>query len=340
VTLPALLEELLRAPGPSGGEDAVAAIVRREALQMGAEGEGDVLGSRVVRVRGTGDSRLLAVFAHADQIGMVVRDAGEDGLLRVATLSSWEAAAAARQRVLVLTSSGSLPGVVVADCEGEPEWEDLRIDFGAADRDAALGLVRPGDAAVLDAPPVELAGGRVLSPSLDDRAGLFAALEAIRRLGAEPPVWDVALVASSQEETSTHAGAAVAARRLRPDAALVVEVTDAGDAPGKPAWGPARLGNGPAIFRGPVVSPVVADRLAEVADRLGLPYTFESGRSTASDADAVFLACGGIPVGVASIPLRYMHTAGEVAQLSDVEAVSRLVEGYARSLEPDCSFVR
>lgn len=340
MTIPPLLEELLLAPGVSGSEDAVQAIVRREAEAIGAEITADVLGSTTARVRGSGSGRLLALFAHADQIGMVIRGAGDDGLLTVATVGSWRAQDARGQRVRVMTSPGEVRGVVVSPHEGEVTWDALRVDIGAADRHEALGLVRPGDGVILVGRPEELPNGRVLSGTLDDRVGVFACLEALRRIAAEPPDWDVALVVSAQEETGTHGGARTVAERLSPDVAIAVDVTYAGDAPGTAPWGDVRLGGGPTVFRGPVVSPVVGDGLLAVAAAAGIQLTIESGHSTYSDADDIFSAGGGIATQIVCIPLRYMHTAGEIAQLTDVDATSRLIEAYARSLTAESSFLR
>jgi endoglucanase len=149
------------------------------------------------------------------------------------------------------------------------------------------------------------------------------------------------LVVTGQEETSSHAGARVVAERLRPDVAIVLEVTYAGDVPGAAAWGAdVRLGGGPAIFRGPVVSPIVTDGLLEVAVDAGITVAIETGKLTHSDTDDVFTAGGGIACAMLSIPLRYMHSAGEIVQLSDVDDASRLIEAYVRSLTAERSFLR
>ena len=76
--------------------------------------------------------------------------------------------------------------------------------------------MRPGDPVVLDGPPEELPNGRVLSGALDDRVGIYACLEVLRRVAADPPEWDVALVVSVQEESGTTAARADGAQRLRP----------------------------------------------------------------------------------------------------------------------------
>jgi endoglucanase len=302
--------------------------------------ERDVLGSTVATLSGSG-GRLIALVAHADQVGLVVRGAGDDGLLRVARTGTWHAVDAWRQRVRVRAAAGEIRGVVVGErSEAAPAWEALRVDIGAATRDEALSVVRPGDPIVLDGPPEGLRNGRILATALDDRAGVFACLEALRRLASDPPAWDVAVVVSTQEESGPHAGATTVAERLRPEVAIVVEVTYAGDAPGQPAWGDVRLGGGPVIARVPVLSPIVSEGLVAIAEEQELPFVLETGPETWSDADGLAVVGGGIACGLVSIPLRYMHSAGEIAQLSDVDAASRLIEGYVRSLTPETSFLR
>lgn len=341
MTLPPLLDELLRAPGPTGAEDAVAAIVRREVSAF-AELESDALGSTLATVRGAGGGPRLALYAHVDQIGMAVTHVGDDGMLSVHRLGVWRARAALGQRVTVLGRGGRVPGVVVSrTAGGKPSWESLVVDVGAADAAEAGSLVAPGDPVVLAAPPLEVAGGRVVSGALDNRASVYVALEALRELAAEPPPGDVTLAASVQEEGS-HAGAAAATERLRPDVALVLDITYAADAPGTDPResGLHRLGGGPALFRGPAVHPRVLALLVEAAEAEGMPFSVETGHTTHTDADDVYGAAGGTAVGLASIPMRYAHTAVEMVQLSDLELVTRLVVAFARRLPAGVDFAR
>ena len=147
---------------------------------------------------------------------MVIRGAGDDGLLTFARLASSRPQDACGQRVRVVTAEGEVRGVVVSPHDGEITWDVLRIDIGALDREDALRIVAPGDAVVLFGPPEELPNGRVLSGALDDRVGVFACLEALRRVAADPPEWDVAVVVSAQEETGTHGGAGPLRSASRP----------------------------------------------------------------------------------------------------------------------------
>ena len=149
-------------------------------------------------------------------------------------------------------------------------------------------------------------------------------------------------VASVQEELG-HQGARTAAFALDPRVALAIDVTWATDVPGSSPSraGRVELGSGAAITRGPVVNPRVNDLLVEAAEAEGIPHCFEVyPGATHTDADAVHVARGGVPTGVVSIPIRYMHSPCELASLDDLEAVIRLVVAFARRVTPETSFLR
>jgi endoglucanase len=203
--------------------------------------------------------------------------------------------------------------------------------------------VRVGDVAVIDADPVELPNGRLVSRALDNRLGSFVALEAARLVArAGGGQWELAAVAVAQEET-TFGGSRTSAFALEPDAAIVIDVAHATDAPGidvKEA-GKHELGSGPVITRGSTLNPALFELLHDTAEAEKLPFTVEaSARNTGTDADAVHLSRGGIPTGLVSIPIRYMHSPVELVQLDDVHACARLVAAVALRLERESSFAR
>jgi endoglucanase len=95
------------------------------------------------------------------------------------------------------------------------------------------------------------------------------------------------------------------------------------------------------IARGTSLHPAVTELLHETAEQEELPFTVESlGRGTGTDADAVHATRTGIPTGLISVPLRYMHSAVELVSLSDVEAAAKLIAAFAQRLAPDISFER
>jgi endoglucanase len=191
--------------------------------------------------------------------------------------------------------------------------------------------------------PVELAPGRFASRSMDNRLGCWVALEAARLVaeaGGAPG--EVVACAVTQEEI-TFGGATTTAFSLEPDVAIVVDVTHATDAPSidKRQEGDHGLGSGPTIGVGSIMHPLVVELLRDVAEAEGIAYGEEaSTRSSGTDTDAVHLSRGGVPCGLVSVPLRYMHSPVEVVQLSDVEDCARLIAAFARRLTADTSFAR
>jgi len=336
MAVPELLDALLRAHGPSGHEQLAFDVVR-EAVAGVAEIETDSVGNLVARRRGEGP--LLALFAHLDVIGLAVAHIPDDALIPVHRLGSWRANVAYGQRVEIRTQSGSVYGVIARKLKDDEkvEWEQLYVDIGARDGKEARSLVAPGDPIVAVAPPLELASGHIASSNLDNRAGVYVALETLRRLDSA----NLAVVAGAQEELGHH-GARAAAYRLRPDVAIAIDVTYATDVPAGDAneAGDHRLGDGPAIFRGPAVNPRVFEHLVEAAESEAIDHTIETGMKTFTDADDTFASREGIPTGLISIPLRNMHSPIEIVELGDLEACIRLLVAYAGRLQPGASYSR
>ena len=352
MALPDTLRRLLTAPGPSGYEQAPAAVFREAAAAFGAEVTADSVGSSVARVKGTGEGPLTAVVGHVDEIGLIVHHIDDDGFLWFAGVGGWDPIVLVGQRVELATREGRVPGVVGKkpihllkdeDRKQAPQLKDLHIDIGAADGDDARRRVRVGDVAVIAGEPVELEHGRVVSRALDNRIGCFVALEAARLVaeaGGAPG--DVAALAVAQEET-TFGGSRTTSYSLRPDVAIAVDVTFATEQPGlaERELGRHRLGSGPVLQRGSTLDPLLFELLHDAAEAEGIPFSVAaSGRSTGTDADATHVSRGGIPSSVISVPLRYMHSPVEMVQLSDVEAAARLIAAFAQRLAPDVDFTR
>jgi endoglucanase len=130
---------------------------------------------------------------------------------------------------------------------------------------------------------------------------------------------------------------------VRPDLAIAVDVTHATDAPGvdEKEVGSHPLGSGPAIGRGSTLSPKIHELLVEAAEEEGIDYTVgASGRGTSTDADAIQISRSGIPTGLVSIPIRYMHSPVELVDLGDVEAVVQLIAAFAARLDGEIDLSR
>ncbi|HTD07520.1 MAG TPA: M42 family peptidase [Solirubrobacteraceae bacterium] len=350
-----VLRDLLTARGPSGYETAPAGVWSEAAggfAQVGTDMVGTPHALVAARRGFQKGARRLLVMGHIDEIGLIVTHIDDDGYLWFREVGGWDAQILVGQRVVLDTRDGTVPGVIgkkpihlLRDEERKKvaDIRDLHIDIGARDGEQARKLVRIGDVAVIDAEPLELPNGRLASRALDNRLGSFVALEAARLVAeAGGAKWELAAVAAAQEET-TFGGSRTSAFSLEPDAAIVVDVTHATDAPGidiKEA-GKHELGSGPVITRGSTVNNGVFELLTGAGETGKIPFTVEaSGRATGTDADAVHLSRGGVPTGLVSIPIRYMHSPVELVQLEDVHASARLIAAAALCLTRETSFAR
>jgi endoglucanase len=152
----------------------------------------------------------------------------------------------------------------------------------------------------------------------------------------------VAGVAVTQEEI-TFGGSRTTAYSLRPDVAIVVDVTFASDQPGVDVneIGEHPLGSGPVVELGTPLHPWVGDRLIETAEAEGIPFTISAtGRGTGTDADAINIAADGIPTAVIGVPLRYMHSVVETAQVEDIQNAAKLIAAFAQGLTADVDLLR
>ncbi|MCD6727691.1 MAG: M42 family metallopeptidase [Solirubrobacteraceae bacterium] len=352
MSIPSVLRSLLTAPGPSGYEATAAAVWREAASAFGAQVAGDVMGSSTARVAGTAGGPTLAIVGHIDEIGLIITSIEDSGMLRFTGVGGWDPQVLIGQRVELQSKGGAVQGVIgrkpihlleADDRKKVQELKALHIDVGAKDGEQAASMVRVGDVAVIAGEPLELPNGRAASRAMDNRLGCFVALEAGRLVaerGGAPG--DVVAIAAVQEET-TFGGSRTSAHALEPDLAIAVDVTHATDAPGldESEHGRHRFGSGPVIERGSNLHPAVSELLIEVAEAEGIPYTLAaSARHTGTDADAIHISRGGVPTGLVSLPLRYMHSPVEMVDLGDVEATARLLAAFAMRLPADAGFER
>ena len=352
MAIPDFLEALLTATGPSGYETPAADVWRDSARSFAAEVTSDTVGSSVARVPAGDGAPLMGLVGHIDEIGLVVKHITDEGVLRFGTIGGWDPQILVGQRVTVQSANGPVPGVVGRkpihlleedDRKQVAKFEHMYIDIGATGRDDAARLVALGDPAVIAVQPVELANGRIASKAMDNRLGAYIVLEAARRVAAEEASrWGVAAVAAAQEET-TFAGARTTAFALDLQACIVVDVTFASDIPDSDVAkaGEAKLGHGVQIARGANLHPRMSQLLVETAEAENIPYSIAvPGKNSGTDADAIHFARAGVPCGLVSVPLRYMHSPVETVQLADVEHAIELLAATCLRLDPEEDFRR
>ena len=344
------LERLLDTPGPSGFEAAPARAWREEAGRF-AQVRGDVAGNSIAEVNPDGSPTIM-LAGHIDEIGLIITYVDDDGFVYIAPIGGWDPQVLVGQRVRFMGQDGDVRGVVGRkpihlikpdEREKATKFTDLWVDIGATSRAEAEERVTVGDAGVLDASLLKLPNDRIVSRSIDDRIGAFVVLEALRRYAEQPGAARVVAVATTQEEIAYRhgGGALVCASCLGPQMALVVDVTFSTDHPGleKKELGDHRLGGGPVLARGSVISPVVFDLLRRTAASQQIPCTVQAaGRDTSTDADAIHVAREGVATGLVSVPNRYMHSPNEMVSLRDLDATAELLAQTCRAVTAETDF--
>ncbi|MBP7690410.1 MAG: hypothetical protein KA764_00755 [Anaerolineales bacterium] len=338
------LKSLCAAPGISGHEGRIRDLIRAAWAPLTDEVQVDRLGSLWAIQRGTGAAPrpTLMLAAHMDAIGlMVTQVAGE--FLRVVAVGGIDARVMPGQPVTV-HARADLPGVVVqppafllpkANREGVVPVTELLVDLGLPAEQVAA-QVQVGDVISLAQPPRDLAGGLLAANRLDNRASVAAVTAALDELRRRAHSWDVAAVATVQEEV-TLGGAITAAFALNPQLAIALDVTHgAGPAVKEFADRTFPLGGGPVLGLGPNIHPGVQAALKAAADRLEMDTSLEVMAShSGTDAFGIQVARAGFPTMVVSLPLRNMHTPVEIVALKDVQRVGRLLAEFIAGLAPD-----
>lgn len=324
------LYDLLTETGVSGQEERVqekvAAHLKGYAHNVWTDEIGDVVG-----VLNQDSPVKILLAAHADEIGLVVTDISEDGFLWVTKTGGIYTRTYPGQKVRVMTRSGIIYASVVhsgaMDEKKEVKATELVLDIGASSGEEAGKWVRPGDYGVFDTDYRPLLGNRLSARALDDRVGIFCITQAMKRAAERGCRTGVYAASTVGEETSKN-GAFWVSRRVKPTAAIVVDVTGTSDyeGTGSREGGNIRLGGGPALLRHPLSHKKLTTLLMEIAEEEKIPVQFEVGAGrTCTDADQIHFSNDGVPTAVVSVPLRYMHTPGEVCDMGDVDHVIELL---------------
>lgn len=343
------LEALVSAPSPSGFEQPVQRVVRQRAEKLADEVRTDLHGN-VIAVKNPGGEPRVMLAGHCDQVGLMVQHITNEGYLKVATIGGIDGAVLAAERVVVHTAHGPVPGVIGRKPvhlmtpedrdKGKIEIDQLFLDIGAKDRKAAEKMVQVGDCVTFELGMIRLGQDLVVAAGFDDKVGAFVVMEVLRELRNTKFACALYSVSTVQEELGLR-GAQTAAYGIAPLVGIAVDVTHATDYPGvEPGrTGECKMGAGPAIARGPNISPVVGELLLRTAREHKIPYQVEPApRSTGTDANAIQISRAGVATGLIGIPNRYMHTAVEVVSLSDLENAVKLLAHTVAQIDASMDF--
>lgn len=335
-----LIERLCRQNGVSGDEDRVAALIEQEITPYAQRIWRDEIGNLCAFRKGARTmDKKVALFAHMDEVGFMITDIDEKGLLRFHCVGGVDPRILPGKRLYI--GPKGIPGVVgmkavhLQDKEEKSRgitYEDIFLDIGAKDREDAERLVALGDYAAFEARTVRFGENLYGAKALDDRVGCAILIELIKK----EPAFDTYYCFSAEEETGTY-GARAFAWEEKPDIGLILETTTAADVGGVPAAKRmCQLGKGPVISAadGSTVYDNGLIRLAkDAADSQHIPYQIKQGIAGGNDARSVQRAAGAARVLAVSIACRYLHAPLCVAHTQDIIHGRALTEAILARLE-------
>jgi putative aminopeptidase FrvX len=340
-----LVTELMLIPGLSGYEGRVRRHLAKELKSLGIDSHADRLGNLIATIAGDSAAPSVMLFAHMDQLGLIVRKIEANGLIRVERLGGVPEKALPSQAVLFCIGEGrDVPGVIANKSHhATPQEEKYRVlpyaelyidaGFGSAAQALAAGI-DVGTPVVYAPKVIDLAGDRIAGTSVDDRAACAVIVEVARALAAIQRKPTVHLVFSVQEEFNLR-GALTAAQALLPDVAIQLDLILATDTPDLTSRGDVRLGGGPGMslysfhgrgtLNGTIPHPALVRLFADTAGREGLSLQRSAHVGALTDSSYVQLVGAGVAAIDLGFPCRYTHSSLEVCDLADLVGLTELL---------------
>jgi len=293
----------------------------------------------------------VVIEAHADEISWYVNYISEDGFIHVIRNGGSDHLIAPSKKVNIHTPKGIVKGVfgwpAIHTRNGKddpsPTIENIFIDVGAKDKDEVIEMgVHVGCVITFEDTFSVLNEKYLVGRALDNRLGGYCIAQVAKMLKDEKYnlPFSLYIVNSVQEEIGLR-GAEMIADTIKPDIAIIIDVTHDTLTPLlKPKkLGSIKSGDGPVLTYAPAVQRNLLELLISTAEQHNIPFQRSaSSRSTGTDTDAFAYKNGGIPSVLISIPLRYMHTTVEMAHKDDVENVIKLMLETVKSIQAGQSF--
>ncbi|MEO6838036.1 MAG: M42 family metallopeptidase [Ginsengibacter sp.] len=303
-----------------------------------------------VGVINPGKSFKVVIEAHADEISWFVNYITPEGFIYLKRNGGVDHQIAPSQRVLIHGKKGSVKAVFGwpaihtrhgndGDKEQQPKVENLFLDCGARNKKETEALgIHVGAVVTYTEGFDELAYGNLIGRAFDNRIGGFMISEVARLLKENKKTipYSLYIVNAVQEEIGLR-GAEMIARRIKPDAAIITDVTHDTTTPmiNKNVQGDCSCGKGPSLTYGPAVHNKLLALIQDTATKNKIPFQLAAvSRSTGTDTDSFAYANDGCPSALISMPLRYMHTTVEMIHKDDVENTIRLIYESVLALSP------
>jgi len=342
-----LLKDLSEINGCSGHEEKIREYIKNKIKLYCDEIRTDSIGNLYAIKYGKNKNKSILLISHMDEIGFIIRYIDKDGYLRVSPIGGQNLRILPGSRVIISTQKGDIYGVFgekpihlikQKDRDRVSEIEELFLDIGALSKEEAEKKVSIGDYAEFDQKMIRFSNSTIVSgKSFDDRIGCYILINILKELKNVNLENTIITCFSTQEEVGIR-GAAIVGNNINPTSALVVEVTHSVDFPGinSEDYSEIKLRKGPSISIGPNLHPKITRILIDIAKKEKIKYQIEPEPApTGTDARIIQITGKGIPVGLVSVPLRYMHTSIETIDLDDVVSTIELIKKYIENSNID-----
>lgn len=310
----------------------------------------DTYGTAVGVINPEADYKVV-IEAHADEISWFVNYITSEGYIYVRRNGGSDHQIAPSMRVNIHTSNGPVKGVFgwpaihvrIAGKEQVPSLKNIFIDCGCNSKEEVLKLgIHVGSVITFEDEFMILNKKWFTARALDNRIGGFMIAQVARRLKEKKKKlpFGLYIVNAVQEEIGLR-GAQMIAHRIKPDLALITDVTHDTTSPmyDKKKSGDQKCGKGPVLTYGPAVHNNVLSMLIEAAEKKKIPFQRAAAtRSTGTDTDAFAYSNEGVPAALVSLPLKYMHTTVETVHEDDVENVIKLMFEFLLQLDTGHDF--
>jgi len=331
-----LFKTLTELPGTPGNEHAVRRFMREQLAKYADEIVQDRLGGIFGIKRGNEDGPTVMVAGHMDEVGFMVTDITENGMIRFQTLGGWRSQVLLAQRVEIITDNGKVPGVIgsipphlLSDNQRKKPMDvkNMLIDIGADDLSDAKKIgIKPGQQIVPVCPFTPMANPKkIMAKAWDNRYGCGLSIELLKELqGSDIP--NILYSGATVQEEVGLRGAATAANMIKPDIFFALDASPANDMSGdKNEFG--QLGKGALlrIFdRSMVTHKGMREFILDTAESNRIPYQYFVSQG-GTDAGRVHVSNEGVPSGVIGICSRYIHTHASIVHVDDYAAAKELI---------------
>ena len=305
----------------------------------------DTLGNVIaVKYCGKPKAKKLLIEAHIDEIGLMVKNIDENGFITFVNVGGVDARILPAAEVVIHGKRdvkgviGAKPPHIMSDGEEKKaiKIENMSIDTGLAASELEK-IVSIGDSITFAVDAKELTCGQLTGKSLDDRASIAVLIDVMKNISNYPAKVDVYAVLAVQEEVGGF-GAMTAGFSIYPDFAIAIDVCH-GITPDN-SYSAYEVGGGTVITMGPNIHHKMFEMLQSTAKAHSIKFQIDvDGGNTGTDAWQFQVVREGIPTGLLSIPLKYMHTPVETIAVSDVEATSELTAEFIKQLSGEEDFL-